>query len=171
MAVEAGPLMREPMHGVGFCVETIDVNFPTAAAALSAAELSRVCASPPAADTPGAQGGAAILTGQLISELREAMHLAALSLPVRIVEPVYKCDLQCDQSQLGNLYAVLSQRRGEVTAEDIIEGTTLFLLSAHLPVQASFGFAQQLLKKTSGLGTAPQLSFSHWSRLEEDPFW
>ena len=42
------------------------------------------------------------------------------------------------------------------------EGTSLFLLSATLPVAESFGFAQQLLKKTSGNATAPQLVFSHW---------
>ena len=44
--------------------------------------------------------------------------------------------------QLGNLYAVLSKRRGRVTKEDIIDGTSLFLLSATLPVAESFGFAQ-----------------------------
>jgi hypothetical protein len=38
-----------------------------------------------------------------------------------------------------------------------ISGTSLFLLSATLPVAESFGFAQELLKKTSGNGTAPQV--------------
>jgi translation elongation factor EF-G len=176
MAVEAGPLMREPMHAVGFSIEAIEVNAAVASAALTASEMAELSATVPGAiDAPSSAdssaGSGTILTGQLISEMREALHVAALSLPVRIVEPVYKCDLQCDQSQIGNLYAVLSQRRGEVTSEDIIEGTTLFLLSAHLPVHSSFGFAQQLLKKTSGLGTAPQLSFSHWSRMDADPFW
>jgi ribosome assembly protein 1 len=99
------------------------------------------------------------------------MRLAMLSCPVRVVEPIYACDLQCDQSQLGNLYSVLSKRRGKVFKEDIIDGTTLFLLSSHLPVAESFGFAQELLKKTSGIGTAPQLQFSHWQIMEEDPFW
>lgn len=171
MATEAGPLMREPMHGVGFVVEEVEINTAVAMAALSPAECELVAVSTPSPTAMVEVGSGTILTGQVISELKEALHIAMLSLPVRIVEPVYQCDLQCDQSQLGNLYAVLSQRRGEVTNEDIIEGTSLFLLSAHLPVYSSFGFAQQLLKKTSGLGTAPQLSFSHWSRLETDPFW
>jgi hypothetical protein len=176
MAVEAGPLMREPMHAVGFSIEAVEVNAAVSSAALTESEMEEVSATVPATldaptSTESSGGSGTILTGQVISEMREALHVAALSLPVRIVEPVYKCDLQCDQSQIGNLYAVLSQRRGEVTSEDIIEGTTLFLLSAHLPVHSSFGFAQQLLKKTSGLGTAPQLSFSHWSRMDADPFW
>lgn len=38
----------------------------------------------------------------------------------------------------------------------------LFLLTALLPVAESFGFADELLKKTSGAGTTPQLAFSHW---------
>lgn len=29
----------------------------------------------------------------------------------------------------------------------------------------------ELLKKTSGNGTAPQLQFSHWQEQPEDPFW
>lgn len=29
----------------------------------------------------------------------------------------------------------------------------------------------QLLKKTSGAATSPQLAFSHWERMELDPFW
>jgi hypothetical protein len=29
----------------------------------------------------------------------------------------------------------------------------------------------ELLKKTSGNGTAPQLQFSHWETLTENPFW
>jgi len=188
MAVEAGPLMREPLHGVGYVIEKVELNSAVCNSVLTPSERTVLYESAAeknldastlsinsdiesVASGSESSGSASILTGQLISELKDALHVSMLSLPVRIVEPVYKCDLQCDQSQLGNLYAVLSQRRGEVTNEDIIEGTSLFLLSAHLPVHSSFGFAQQLLKKTSGLGTAPQLSFSHWSRVDTDPFW
>lgn len=31
--------------------------------------------------------------------------------------------LQCDQLQLGNMYAVLSKRRGRVVDEDLVDGT------------------------------------------------
>lgn len=66
---------------------------------------------------------------------------------------------------------MLAKRRGDVTHEDIIEGTSLFLLSAMLPVSNSFGFAQELLKKTSGKAVTPQLVFSHWGTISLDPFW
>lgn len=58
-----------------------------------------------------------------------------------------------------------------MTHEDVIEGTSLFLLSATLPVSNSFGFAQELLKKTSGKAVTPQLIFSNWSMISLDPFW
>lgn len=52
---------------------------------------------------------------------------------------------------------MLSKRRGEVIEEDIIEGTELFLITAHLPVVESIGFASELLDRTSGAATAPQV--------------
>lgn len=113
----------------------------------------------------------ALQTGRLISDTVDALRLCFLSLPVRVVEPVFACDLQCDQSQLGNLYAVLSRRRGAVVHEDIIDGTSLFLLTATIPVAESFGFSHELLKKTSGNATAPQMAFSHWRVQDTDPFW
>jgi ribosome assembly protein 1 len=185
----AGPLMHEPLHGVGFVVEKVCATRSIVGTAASDEELALIAdrtgagpgggggGAPAAAAAPDASGGSSagagggLLIGQLISDVTESLRLAVLSCPVRVVEPVYACDLQCDQSQLGNLYAVLSKRRGHVHKEDIIDGTTLFLLSAHLPVAESFGFAQELLKRTSGNGTAPQLQFSHWQCLDDDPFW
>jgi ribosome assembly protein 1 len=171
--------MNEPMHGVGFIVDRIEVTqavlLGAVPSSMSAAALAEVITL---SDCPYASGGggsgstsADIQSGQLIAETKDMLRLAFLTCPVRVVEPIYKCSLQCQQSQLGNLYAVLSKRRGEVFQEDVIEGTDLFILDAHLPVGSSFGFAQELLKKTSGLGTAPQLMFSHWRTHELDPFW
>jgi hypothetical protein len=108
------------------------------------------------------QSSSDVQSGQLISEATNAFHAAFLSCPMRVMEPIYRCSLQCEQSQLGNLYATLSRRRGVVLEESVVEGTTVFVLEALLPVASSFGFAQELLKKTSGRGTTPQLSFSHW---------
>jgi ribosome assembly protein 1 len=64
---------------------------------------------------------------------------------------------------MGDLsrYAVLSKRRGEVVEEDIIEGTELFIIRAHLPVVESIGFSSELLDRTSGAATAPQVLLRH----------
>jgi len=108
-------------------------------------------------------------------ELSKAMKLACraalLSGDVRVVEKKLRCDLQCNSSQLGNLYATLAKMRGEVIKEDIVEGTELFSITALLPVTEAQGFSAALLKKTSGAATTPQLSLSHWETLERDPFW
>ncbi len=111
------------------------------------------------------------LSGQLIFSAKLACRASFLCCPVRLVESFYRCTLQCDQFQLGNMYAVLGRRRGRVTSEDVLEGTPLFLLEAVIPVVESFGFANELLKRTSGAATAPQLSFSHWETMSMDPFW
>lgn len=63
---------------------------------------------------------------------------------MRILEPMYECTLQCDQGQLGNLYSVLSKRRGTVVKDDIIEGTSLFVLTVSIPITESFGLSQVL---------------------------
>jgi ribosome assembly protein 1 len=170
MACAAGPLMLEPMFAVGFAVEAVEVaaSFPGLPSSLSSSSSSSASSS---AAAGGGGDGAALQSGQLISDTLEALRLGFLSCPVRVVEPVYSCNLQCDQGQLGNLYAVLSRRRGVVVKEDVIDGTSLFVLTATVPLADSFGFAQELLKKTSGAATAPQMCFSHWQVQDTDPFW
>lgn len=41
------------------------------------------------------------------------------------------------------------------------EGTDMFIIKAVVPVAESFGFADEIRKRTSGLAS-PQLVFSHW---------
>ena len=41
------------------------------------------------------------------------------------------------------------------------EGTQIFNIVATLPVAESFGFCDEIRKRTSGLAS-PQLVFSHW---------
>ncbi len=133
----------------------------------------------------------ALQSGMMISEVREMCRCLLLGHPMRLFEPVYRCEIQCDSSVLSALYGVLAKRRSNIVSEDIIEGTSLFLLTVHLPVIESFGFALELLKRTSGRGTntagsgggggatnassngiqAPQLSYSHWQMMPQDPFW
>ena len=51
---------------------------------------------------------------------------------------------------------MISKRNGKVLDDDMIEGTNLFQIRAELPVIESFGFADDVQKKTSGLAF-PQL--------------
>ena len=58
--------------------------------------------------------------------------------------------------------------RVQVIAEDMKEGTPIFTIRAHLPVVEAFGFATELRKHTSG-AAHPQLVFSHFAPMEQDP--
>lgn len=169
LASLVGPLMQERMHGVCFAVEKIEVFVPSTSVLFEheAGDASAINASWFSSAVDELQ----MQSGIVISQMKEAFHVAFMGCPVRIVEPVFACELQCDQSQIGSLYGVIHRRRGVIKSEDVIEGTSLFLISAELPVSESFGFGQELLKKTSGRGTTPQMSFSHWQLLDEDPFW
>ena len=170
VATNAGPLMQEPMYRVGFVIEKIEVTeLVTQSVSISTQDLinaiksntseedekllslidlsdisSRLLSQQGSLDA--AVSSSVLQLGQLISDISAALRLSFLLSPTRLVEPIYACYLQCDQMQLGNLYGVLAKRRGEILREDIIEGTSLFLLEATLPVVESFGFAQELLK-------------------------
>lgn len=50
------------------------------------------------------------------------------------------------------------------------EGTPFFTILALLPVAESFGFAEEIRKRTSG-AAQPQLRFVGFEALDEDPFW
>jgi len=50
-------------------------------------------------------------------------------------------------------------------------GTSIFIISAVLPVAESFGFAEEMRKKASSLAS-PQLSGkTYWEVIELDLFW
>ena len=61
----------------------------------------------------------------------------------------------------GKLYAVIGKRNGRVISEELREGTQLFNIVTEFPVVESFGLAEEMRKRTSGLAS-PQLCFSHW---------
>jgi ribosome assembly protein 1 len=71
---------------------------------------------------------------------------------------------------LGKVYAVVTKRRGRITAEEMREGSPFFTISATLPVIESFGFAEEIRKRTSG-AASPQLIFAGYEVLDQDPFW
>lgn len=71
---------------------------------------------------------------------------------------------------LGRVYGVITRRRGQILSEAMKEGTPFFTILALLPVAESFGFADEIRKRTSG-AAQPQLVFAGFEALDEDPFW
>ncbi len=100
-------------------------------------------------------------SGQLISAMKEGCRKAFLAQPARLMVAMYSCNILATAEVLGRLYGVLGRRNGRVLSEEMKEGSAIFNISAVLPVAESFGFAEEVRKKTSGLAS-PQLIFSHW---------
>uniref|UniRef100_A0ABM5EYZ3 Elongation factor-like GTPase 1 isoform X1 n=2 Tax=Pogona vitticeps TaxID=103695 RepID=A0ABM5EYZ3_9SAUR len=110
------------------------------------------------------------LSGQLIATMKEACRYAMQVKPQRLMAAMYTCEIMATAEVLGRVYAVLSKREGRVLQEEMKEGTDVFIIKAVLPVAESFGFADEIRKRTSGLAS-PQLVFSHWEIISGDPFW
>ncbi|KAI9906327.1 hypothetical protein PsorP6_002937 [Peronosclerospora sorghi] len=154
LASSAGPLCHEPMWGVAFVLEDVCFEDPT---------------GPDDTDGQG-RDKYGPLSGQVMSSMRTTCLVAFVKRPVRLVEAVYECIVQCPAEHLGKLYRVLSKRRGDVYAEELVDGTALFTVKAHVPVVESFGFATEVRTQTSGGASHPHLRFSHWRVMELDPF-
>jgi len=146
LATQSGPLCEEPMSGVGFRLLEWEV--------FSEKE----------------HFNSTVTSGQLISTMKEACRKVYLTGHKRLLAAMYQCPIQATSDVLGKLYGVISKRNGKVLDDDMIEGTNLFQITAELPVIESFGFVDDVRKKTSGLAF-PQLRFSHWGLVEGDPLW
>lgn len=141
----SGPLCDEPVSGVMYIIQSIELNWNDA---ISSSTTS----------------------GQVLSVVKELCRSALPLHSQRLIEPIYQVDLQCTADQLGALYNVLSKRRGKIISDELLEGTSLFMVTAYLPVTESFGFANDIRTKTGGQAN-PQLIFHHWQLIEIDPYW
>lgn len=110
------------------------------------------------------------VSGQLISKTREQIHQAFLEWSPRMLLATYQCDIQAATEVLGKVYGVITRRRGKVVSEEMREGTPFYIIHASIPVVEAFGFSEEIRKKTSGAAN-PQLVFSGFEVLDEDPFW
>merc|ERR1711882_23165 len=86
-----------------------------------------------------------------------------------LLEPVYLCSISVPQEAMGNVYGVLTRRRGHVFTEEQRPGTPMMTLLAYLPVMESFGFTADLRSHTGGKAF-PQCSFDHWEPMTGDVY-
>ncbi|KAL2826512.1 P-loop containing nucleoside triphosphate hydrolase protein [Aspergillus cavernicola] len=146
LATGQGPLCQEPIQGTAVFLEEIQIN-----AAEEEIDLGR-------------------LTGETIRLVRESISHGFLDWSPRIMLAMYSCEIQASTEVLGRVYAVITRRRGRILSETMKEGTPFFTILSLLPVAESFGFAEEIRKRTSG-AAQPQLIFAGFEALDEDPFW
>lgn len=77
--------------------------------------------------------------GQILPTCRRVVYACILSAVPALLEPVYLCEIQCPEAAVGGIYGCLTKRRGHVVEEYKVEGTPMFNVKAHLPVNESFG--------------------------------
>ena len=149
LASGAGPLCAESMQGVAFFVQNVRVD----------------------QDALGdARAKSSQMASMVISSVRESCRQGMLDWSPRLLLAMYSCDIQAAPEVQGKVHAVLSRRRGRIVSEEIKEGTLFFTIGALLPVVESFGFAEEIRKRTSGAAN-PQLFFAGFQLFDEDPLW
>lgn len=171
LAVSQGPLCREPIQGVAVSLESIIYSpQPTSHSGTPGT-------STPAEDLPNVGNdntASGRLTGEIITSVRSTILSAFLDWSPRILLALYLCTIQSTTEAIGRVYDVLTRRHGAILSEDLLEGTPYFTITSLLPVAESFGFSEEIRKRTSGLAQ-PMLVFQGFGILEGvndlDPFW
>ncbi|TFK91934.1 translation elongation factor 2 [Polyporus arcularius HHB13444] len=151
LATFQGPLCAEPVEGLAYFVESVTLDRE-------------------GIEHEQASNRMAHLTGSFISAVRDACRNGLLDWSPRLMLAMYTCDIQASTDVLGKVYGVVAKRRGRIVSEEMKEGTEFFTVRAKLPVVESFGFADDIRKRTSG-AASPQLIFSGYEMLDLDPFW
>ena len=148
LATAQGPMCHEPMQGVAVFLEEITIANP------SNEDSSATTRS----------------IGEIIKTVRDSIRLGFMDWSPRLLLAMYSVEIQASTEVLGRVYATLSRRHGRILTESLKEGTPFFSILSLLPVAESFGFSDEIRKRTSG-AAQPQLVFSGFELLDEDPFW
>lgn len=108
--------------------------------------------------------------GQVIHTIKDGVKMSYLNGEPRLFEATYLCTFQIALKNLGQIYPVISKRRGEIISESSnLEGNTC-TIEAIIPIAECFGFVTEIRKKSSGLAN-PILEFYKWQILNIDPFY
>ncbi|KAI9740156.1 MAG: Cytoplasmic GTPase/eEF2-like protein (ribosomal biogenesis) [Cirrosporium novae-zelandiae] len=145
-----GPLCKEPMQGVAVFLEDVIINTSS--------------------DEGSVRETLGRLTGEVIRTVRESIIQGFLDWSPRLQLAMYSCEIQASTEVLGRVYDVLNRRHGRILDESLKEGTPFFSIQSLLPATFSFGFSEEIRKRTSG-AAAPQLVFAGFEMLDQDPFW
>eukprot|EP00934_Nitzschia_sp_Nitz4_P005834 Nitzschia sp. Nitz4//scaffold141_size107518//24707//27903//NITZ4_004269-RA/size107518-augustus-gene-0.80-mRNA-1//1//CDS//3329536267//5824//frame0 len=139
-ATREGPLCEEPVRGTK--LKILDVTL---------------------ADKPIHRGG-----GQVIPTARRVVHSSILTATPRLMEPIYRLQIQCPGEIVDSIQNVLKRRRGHIVKDRPISGTLLYNVRGFLPVLDSFGFETDLRTFSQGQAMVHSV-FDHWAVVPGDP--
>ena len=139
-ASREGPLCEEPVRGTK--IKILDATF---------------------ADKPIYRGG-----GQIIPTARRTVHSALLTATPKLMEPIYRVQIQCPGELIASIQPVLKRRRGHIIQDRPIAGTLLYSVRGFIPVLDSFGFETDLRTYTQGQAMVHTV-FDHWAVVPGNP--
>lgn len=197
LATEKGPLAHEPMMGVAFILEALEFSKPgpsTHSRSVSPIGTYIDSKSPKTRlededkiqkdeDTSDIHmsNSSTMSTSEankftfensinsMIPLSRALFEATFLFWAPRLMIAVYRCTVQTNSEMMGRVYAALSRRHATILGEEYHEGTQFFTINSLLPVEESFGFADDLRGRTSGVAI-PQLQYGGFIALDEDPY-
>lgn len=151
LATAQGPMCHEPMQGVAVFLEEITITNSSD-------------------EDSSAQEKVGRSMGEIIKTVRDSIRQGFMDWSPRLMLAMYSVEIQASTEVLGRVYATISRRHGRILTESLKEGTPFYSILSLLPVAESFGFSDEIRKRTSG-AAQPQLVFSGFELLDEDPFW
>ncbi|KAG7351729.1 elongation factor EF-2 [Nitzschia inconspicua] len=114
-------------------------------------------------DKPIYRGG-----GQIIPTARRTVHSSLLTATPRLMEPIYRLQIQCPGEIVESIQSVLKRRRGHIVQDRPIPGTLLYSVRGFLPALDSFGFETDLRTFSQGQAMVHSI-FDHWAVVPGDP--
>jgi len=109
------------------------------------------------------------ISGQIMSAVSKLCKKGFLNAEPRVVEGLYKWEVQVNSENLGKIYAVIGKHRAKTLAEELQENSELFLLKILVPISESFKFSNEIRDREWGI-PHPQLIFYGWEINTMDPF-
>mmetsp|Transcript_18743 Transcript_18743/g.46413 ORF Transcript_18743/g.46413 Transcript_18743/m.46413 type:complete len:1029 (+) Transcript_18743:77-3163(+) len=106
--------------------------------------------------------------GQVIPTARRAVHSSILTATPRLMEPIYRLQIQCPGEIVDSIQNLLKRRRGHAVRDRPIPGTFLYDVKGFIPVLDSFGFETDLRTFTQGQAMVHSI-FDHWDLVPGDP--
>ncbi len=135
-----GPLCEEPIRNVKFKI--LDASI---------------------ADMPIARGG-----GQIIPTARRVAYSAFLMASPRLMEPMYRVEVQAPADAVAAVYNIIQRRRGHVIQDVPKPGSPFFIVKGFIPAIDSFGFETDVRVHSQGLAFVQKV-FDHWAIVPGDP--
>jgi len=106
--------------------------------------------------------------GYLIPAARRVTYSSFLTATPRLMEPIYRFEIQTVQNTNKQILNILRRRRAHITSEEPIPGTPFFKMVGLIPVIDSIGFETDIRAQTNGLAFVLQV-FDHWDVVPGNP--